>query len=122
MGEVTKITSEDAVWPKIRRILSQLKQKSEKLETDINDQTILIKSKIRNKTDKGVLLRLMKSLVSRFNMFSIPLLNTHFMKFFLFFRKIRNKKIKKKTQKMENAVLRNQDKEEENGKNKRSAI
>jgi len=56
----TKISREDCVWPKIRTILEELGNKIEATEKRIEEQTIIIKSKLRNKADKSVLLRLMK--------------------------------------------------------------
>ena len=73
----TKINANDMVWPKIRFMLKQLKEKTDKLEvsssalqgqsslapifkTNIKNEEILIRSKIRNKADRKILLQLMK--------------------------------------------------------------
>ena len=73
----TKINASDMVWPKIRFMLKQLKEKTDKLEvsssalqgqsslapifkTNIKNEEILIRSKIRNKADRKILLQLMK--------------------------------------------------------------
>jgi len=55
-----KISANDMVWPKIRFMLKQLKEKTDKLETNIKNEEILIRSKIRNKADRKILLQLMK--------------------------------------------------------------
>merc|ERR1711917_10250 len=41
-------------------MLKQLKEKTDKLETNIKNEEILIRSKIRNKADRKILLQLMK--------------------------------------------------------------
>ena len=47
------------VWPNLRRLISEYKKQIEKMEQKINEKTTLLRHKIRHKTDKTVLMKVM---------------------------------------------------------------
>ena len=59
LGVENKITVDDIVWPKLRTLKEEYKLQIEKLEFKIKEKNEILKHKIRHKTDKKILLKLM---------------------------------------------------------------
>ena len=56
-----KILDSDIVWPNLRALIKTLKVQIEAIEERIAEKTLLLQHKIRHKTDKKILLKILKS-------------------------------------------------------------
>lgn len=56
-----KIKPEDIAWPNLRALISTLKTQIESIEERIKEKTSLLQHKIRHKTDKTLLMKILKS-------------------------------------------------------------